>query len=117
MISKKLSILRESDVIDEQTEQFVISVNKYLLENKIVMDEAHLDMFLTHLAMAEARQKKNETVVKMDETILTEIKNDKKLQQSVDLWTKLAPFSSIEFSEEEIWFVHMHIINILNKEQ
>lgn len=117
MISVKLSILRESDVIDEQTEQFVIDVNKYLLENKIVTDEANLDMFLTHLAMAEARQKKNELVVKMDEIILTEIKNDKKLHQSVDLWTKLVPFSSIEFSEDELWFVHMHIINILNKEQ
>lgn len=34
MIKKKLDILKESNVITEETKQFVLSVSDYLLEKK-----------------------------------------------------------------------------------
>lgn len=66
--------------------------------------------------MAEARQKRNEPVKGMDELVLSQIKNNEKLEQAKKLWKELSKYSSTEFSEEELWFVYMHIINILNKE-
>lgn len=117
MIVKKLGILKESNLIDEETEQFVLAVNNYLLEQKVIEKEEHLDMFLTHLAMADARQKKNESVISMDELILTEIQQDEKLAESKALWEELARYSSTDFSSDELWFVYMHIINLLKKEQ
>lgn len=116
MIEKKLSILKESNVITEETKQFVLSVSKYLMDNQVIDNEEHLDMFLTHLAMADARQRKNEPVTGMDELILTQIQNDEKLDQSKKLWEELSQYSTTEFSTDELWFVYMHIINILNKE-
>ncbi|WP_086312710.1 hypothetical protein A5821_000293 [Enterococcus sp. 7F3_DIV0205] len=117
MIGKKLEILKESNVIDEETEQFVLAVNSYLLEQKVIEKEEHLDMFLTHIAMADARQKKNEAVINMDELILSEIQQDEKLTESKALWKELSQYSSTEFSSEELWFIYMHIINLLKKEQ
>jgi hypothetical protein len=117
MIGEKLKILRDSNVIDEETEQFVLSVNHYLLTRKVIDEEEHLDMFLTHLAMANMRQKKNETPLIMDEDILSEIKKDQKLAESKALWQELAQYSSTVFSTDELWFVYMHIINLLNKKK
>ncbi|WP_375180351.1 PRD domain-containing protein [Enterococcus rotai] len=117
MIGKKLGILKESKLIDEETEQFVLAVNSYLLEQKVIDNEEHLDMFLTHIAMADARQKKNEPVLSMDEMILSEIQQDEKLAESKALWQELAQYSSTEFSSEELWFIYMHIINLLKKTQ
>lgn len=117
MIGKKLGILKESKLIDEETEQFVLAVNSYLLEQKVIDNEEHLDMFLTHIAMADARQKKNEPVISMDEFILSEIQQDEKLAESKALWQELSRYSSTKFSSDELWFVYMHIINILKKEQ
>ncbi|KAF1299356.1 hypothetical protein BAU15_01540 [Enterococcus sp. JM4C] len=116
MIEKKLDILKESDVITEETKQFVLSVSKYLMEKQVIDNEAHLDMFLTHLAMADARQKRNEPVTGMDEMILSQIQNDEKLDQSKELWKELSQYSTTEFTVDELWFVYMHIINILSKE-
>lgn len=116
MIKKKLDILKEANIITEETKQFVLSVSNYLLEKEIVDSEEHLDMFLTHLAMADARQKRNEPVTGMDDPILSEIKKNERLEQSKELWNELSKYASTKFSEDELWFVYMHIINILNKE-
>ncbi|MGX7263004.1 PRD domain-containing protein [Enterococcus crotali] len=117
MIGKKLEILKDSKIIDEETEQFVLTVNNYLLEQKVINNEEHLDMFLTHIAMADARQKKNEPVIGMDELILSEIQNDEKLAESKALWQELSRYCATTFSQEELWFIYMHIINLLKKEQ
>ncbi|MGL9970407.1 PRD domain-containing protein [Enterococcus sp. DIV1420a] len=116
MIEKKLDILKESNVITEETKQFVLSVSKYLIGKQVIDNVEHLDMFLTHLAMADTRQKKNESITGMDEMILSQIQNDEKLEQSKELWKELSQYSSTEFNADELWFVYMHIINILNKE-
>lgn len=115
MIAKKLGILKEAKMIDEQTETFVLAVNTYLIEKKVIEEEEHLDMFLTHLAMANMRQKKNESVVKMDALILAEVENDPKLDASKKLWQELESYSSTKFSTDELGFIYMHIINLLNR--
>lgn len=117
MITKKLEILKKSGVIDKETQQFVLAVNVYLLENKVIAEEEQMDMFLTHLAMADARQKKNEAVIKMDKLILSEIENNVNLAASKKLWQELKQYSSTKFSSDELWFIYMHIINILNRDK
>jgi hypothetical protein len=53
----------------------------------------------------------------MDEDILSEIKKDQKLAESKVLWQELSQYSSTVFSTDELWFVYMHIINLLNKKK
>jgi hypothetical protein len=66
MIHEKLTILLTSDIIDQETHDYVLSVLNYLLQNDIIEEEKKADVFLTHLAMADMRRKKSESINDLD---------------------------------------------------
>ena len=56
MIREKLAILLSSEIIDQETQDYVLSVLEYLLKENIIEEEQQADVFLTHLAMADMRR-------------------------------------------------------------
>ncbi|MEG0732210.1 MAG: PRD domain-containing protein [Vagococcus sp.] len=116
MIKEKLEILVSSEVIDEDTRSYVLKVLEYLLENKIINDVSQADVFLTHLAMADMRRKKNEAVASLDEFILSEISADPKFMHSKELWQDLEKMAEKKFEEAELDYFYLHIINLLKED-
>lgn len=116
MIVKKLKILRESKVIDEQTEVFVLKVNEHFSIEKQKFEPANVEMFLTHLAMAAMRQNGAEPIDSMDEAIRLEIANNPKLDEAKKLWKELEGHAVNPFDSNEHWFIYMHLINLFNSE-
>lgn len=116
MIKEKLEILVSSEVIDEETRQYILQVLEYLLENNIINEVAQSDVFLTHLAMADTRRKKNEAVASLDDFILSEITTDPKFSDAKDLWVSIEEMATKNFEEAELDYFYLHIINLLKED-
>lgn len=116
MIKEKLEILVSSEVIDEETRSYVLKVLDYLLEKEIISEVGQADVFLTHLAMADMRRKKNEAVANLDEFILSEISADPKYIHSKELWQDLEVIADNKFEEAELDYFYLHIINLLKED-
>lgn len=116
MIKEKLEILVSSEVIDEETRQYILQVLECLLENNIINEVAQSDVFLTHLAMADTRRKKNEVVASLDDFILSEITADSKFSDAKDLWVSIEEMAPKNFEEAELDYFYLHIINLLRED-
>lgn len=113
MIETKMQILKDSNVIDQETFEFILQIRDYLMDKQALDSEEHLDMFLTHLAMATMRIKKKEIVSGINSVIKNEIESSPKLQDSKELWNELKKFSNVNYDDKELWFIYMHMINLL----
>ena len=110
MIREKLAILLSSEIIDQETQDYVLSVLEYLLKENIIEEEQQADVFLTHLAMADMRRKKNETINDLESFIRAEI-------EAKELWQDLQEMTSNKhFDETELDYFYLHIINMLREE-
>ncbi|MHC5229002.1 PRD domain-containing protein [Enterococcus sp. LJL99] len=116
MIEQKLTVLLDSGVIDEDTYEYIKNVLTYLLANKLIADSQQADVFLTHLAMADGRRKKGESVNELEPFILEEIKNDTNYLHSIELWQDLQKMANKSFDDSELDYFYLHIINMLREE-
>ncbi len=116
MIKEKLEILVTSEIIDEETQLYILKVLEYLLEKKIIQEVSEADVFLTHLAMADTRRKKQETVANLDDFILSEINADPKYLHSKELWQDLQNMAEKQFEDAELDYFYLHIINLLKED-
>ncbi len=116
MIKQKLEILVESQIIEKTTEDYVLKVLDYLLATKIISDATKADVFLTHLAMADARRKKNESIASLDDFIVAEITGDPNFLHSKELWQDLEEMAENKFEEAELDYFYLHIINMLKED-
>ena len=109
MIREKLAILLSSEIIDQETQVYVLSVLEYLLKKNVIEEEQQADVFLTHLAMADMRRKKSETI--------NDLESDEKFLHSKELWQDLQEMTSNKhFDETELDYFYLHIINMLREE-
>lgn len=116
MIKEKLDILVSSDIIDEDTKEYVLKVLDYLLTNQIIEVISQADVFLTHLAMADTRRKQNESVASLDEFILSELLAAPKYTHSKQLWKDLQNMTEKKFDDAELDYFYLHIINLLKED-
>jgi len=113
MIRQKLTVLLESGIINQETHDYCLRVLSFLLENKIIDEDAQADVFLTHLAMADARRQEGNAIVdKLDDFILNEIHADAKFEEAKILWKKL---EENEFEASELDYFYLHIINMIKE--
>lgn len=115
MINEKLTLLLQSDVIDQDTFNYVKAVLDYLLDKKIITKEEQSEVFLTHLAMADSRRKTGEPVAELDPAVLDEIRSDPKYFHSIELWKDLQKMSNKNFESTELDYFYLHIINMLKR--
>ena len=115
MIKQKLDVLKEAGIIDEEVQTYVLAVLEYLKEKKIITEDQEDDVFLTHLAMAAARQKNGESVSELEGFIKEQIVSDPQYLHSQSLWKELADLAPVTFDENELDYFYLHICNMLNE--
>ena len=117
MIREKLTILLSSNVIDQETHEYVLHVLDYLLKNEIIQNEQRADVFLTHLSIADMRRKTGETINDLESFIRVEIEADTKYLHSKELWQDLQKMAKEkQFTNAELDYFYLHIINMLREE-
>lgn len=116
MIKQKLEILVSAEVISEETQKYVLEVLAYLLDKKIIIDASEAEVFLIHLAMADARRLKSEAASSLDELIMSEITSSRKYEEAKSLWVDLEKINGNQFEKSELDYFYLHIINILKED-
>lgn len=117
MIREKLAVLLDSEIIDQDTNDYILHVLFYLVDTAIIDEEERADIFLTHLAMADMRRKNSEAVSDLESFIKSEIEADAKYLHSKELWQDLQQMTSEKnFANSELDYFYLHIINMLREE-
>lgn len=116
MIQEKLTILKENSVISDVVYDYAQEVLKYLEKKKIITDEDQADVFITHLAMATARQYTDENINAVDQLINNQIKADLKYEPAVNYWKEIAALAPVSFRENEADYFYLHLVTLLNNE-
>lgn len=114
MIQEKLTILRENNVINDLAYDYTQEVLKYLKDQNIIADEDEADTFITHLAMATARQFTEEKVDSVNQIISEQIKTDPKYEVTLKYWNEIAALAPVSFQENEAEYFHLHLVTLLN---
>ena len=112
----RLEILRNSEVIDEEIYNKVISLIEYLDKKwKITLTEENGAMFVTHLSMALKRIKQNENVNNIDKTVFEEVLVSDKLDKIEKIYEDIEKNIFIEkLPEEEKKYI---LVNLLLLEE
>ncbi|GEL67626.1 PRD domain-containing protein [Marinilactibacillus psychrotolerans] len=113
MIQEKLIILKENKVIDQETFEYAQEALMFLINRNIVENEEEADVFITHLAMATARQNTDEMIDGIDEIIKQEIENDEKYEEAIEIWKELKVIAPTTFSQDEDGYFHLHLVTLL----
>ncbi|EDP68072.1 hypothetical protein CAT7_00895 [Carnobacterium sp. AT7] len=114
MIQEKLTILRENNVINDSVYDYAQEVLKFMKAQNIINNEDEADTFITHLAMATARQYTEETINSVDQMINEQIKADQKYDEALKYWNEIAALAPIPFRENEAEYLHLHLVTLLN---
>lgn len=114
MIGERFKILLDNNVIDQQTYHDTLKVHQEIILNNGYSSVDSV-VFLTHLAMALQRVKKNETVAKVEDYIIDEIKNLTTYDKIVALTENTLKIVSIPLPQDEVHFLWMHLANIVEK--
>lgn len=114
MIQEKLTILRENNVINDSVYDYAQEVLKFMKAQNIISNEDEADTFITHLAMATARQYTEETINSVDQMINEQIKVDQKYDEALNYWNKITELAPVSFRENEAEYFHLHLVTLLN---
>lgn len=118
MIQEKLTILKENDVIDETTyEDMQVALN-LLKQEAVIIEEDEADTFITHLAMATSRQRKNEEQVdSVDPMIKQEIEAALEYKKAVAIWKQLSEKINVDFPKNEDDYFYLHLVTLLQNKK
>ncbi|MBS4750044.1 PRD domain-containing protein [Granulicatella sp. zg-ZJ] len=112
MIIEKLNILEQGTIIDSETKEWVIRIREALKMYDECLGDTEMEVFLIHLAMADARRKQNDTSVQaMDDAFFKEVQEHEKYALSQQIYTEL--LSDKHFSEPEMTYIYLHLVNML----
>ena len=114
MIQEKLTILKENNVINILVYEYAQDVLKYMKTQNIIINEDEADTFITHLAMATARQYTEEKIDSVDQMISDQIKNDQKYNEALEYWKGIAVLAPVSFRDNEVEYFHLHLVTLLN---
>lgn len=111
MLSERIEILREADVISEKTSLYVLSVIEQL-EHEFSEKEQILEMFTTHLAMCIQRVLDHEEVEELDDFLWKQVEESSSYGEANKLLQKLLIDAPCEIPEGEKKFLLMHLCNL-----
>jgi len=112
MIRKKLEILKDQNVINQEILNFNLDILELLKERNIIEDDEEADTFITHLAMAMARDE-DESINALEDETLEEIRADEDFEKAQSLWKEIDERAPINFHENETGYFHLHLVNLL----
>lgn len=112
-MKEKIKILLENKVISKEIASYVNGAIDYLIAIGFIYED--IDTFVTHLAMASERVKKNEEIMIFSDDIWNQIKNSKNYEKSLNIYNDLLKISPVEYPLDEERFIIMHLCNLLNR--
>lgn len=115
MIQEKLTILLESNTINQKAFDYAQTVLDYLREKEIIKEDEEADVLITHLAMAASRQGTEEIIVSVDENVKQEIEADENYEKAAIIWNELKKVAPITFSSNEDGYIHLHLVTLLQE--
>lgn len=110
MLKQRIAILKDAQIISIPCAEYVNGVIDLL--EPLRMDQAKLEMFTTHLAMATERMMKNEPVESLDEAIWSEVVSCAFYQKAEEFYDSMIQGCPIVYPEEEKRFLMMHLCNL-----
>lgn len=110
MLKQRIAILKEAQVISIPCADYVNGVIDLL--EPLHLDQAKLEMFTTHLAMATERMMKNDSVECLDEAIWQEVSGCATYQKAEDFYLDMVQGCPIDYPKEEKQFLMMHLCNL-----
>ena len=108
----RLEILKNSQVISENTYEKAKKIEKFLIK-KLNQSEG-LEMMITHYSMALERMMRNEKINPLCEEGIKEIENHKNYQNSIKLLEELNEITETKLSVEEEKYILLHLLNLMN---
>lgn len=110
MIEEKLKILKENNIIDEQTHELVLKAGQFLIDKEIIQDIKEADVFLTHLAMAFSRE---EEINEVEPVIKEQLTTHPKHNEANNIWNDLEQALEINLPVNETDYMHMHLLTLI----
>lgn len=114
-MEEKLYVLKNAGIINQEIYDYVLLAKQYLQTNQIVQEAQAAEVFLTHLAMAAARQVNGEAVQALDAFMQEEIIANKNYAQAQTIWQAIAALAPVAFAETELDYFYLHLCNLLNE--
>lgn len=113
-LNGRLELLCNSGQISEKTKETIINIIR-LFDTKldIKLTEEYGAVFITHLAVAIERMKKNRKINPMDDSLFYEVRENPNYYRSVEILNDIEKETGIEFFENEKAFIILHICSIL----
>ncbi len=109
---KRLEILKDAQVIQEETMNNALKIIEFL-KSEYGVQEEDMEVMITHYAMATERIIKGEIVDEMDEVLFHEIEKNSSYEIAKEIMEKVASSSSCEFPKSEKQFMLLHICNVM----
>ena len=114
MLKERIEILRSAAIINDDVAQYVNKVIDILQEYDF--DEAKMEMFTTHLAMAVQRIMVSGAVDQLDDSIWKEVQAFNTFDEAKQVYSNITRDVPVKISESEEKFLLMHLCNLLQKE-
>ena len=114
MLKERIEILRSAAIINDEVAQYVNKVIDILQEYDF--DEAKMEMFTTHLAMAVQRIMVSGAVDQLDDSIWKEVQAFNTFDVAKQVYSNITRDVPVKIPESEEKFLLMHLCNLLQKE-
>jgi PRD domain len=117
MIQIKLNLLLDKFVINEDVYHYCQELLKRLITEQYIEHENEASVFIIHLAMALMRNLKPnpEVIESLDADLNTQLSNDSKYTEALELWQNIEPKEFCLLHENEHAYLYMHLVTLLNK--
>ena len=115
MLKERIDILQQGQVISAEVAEYSKKVIDLLEDGNY--DEAKMEMFTTHLAMATERVKKNEPVETLDDSIWEQISADRCYSKAADVFAKIVSLCPVVYPDGERKFLMMHLCSLLQDKE
>ena len=115
MLKERIDILQQGQVISPEVAEYSKKVIDLLEDGNY--DEAKMEMFTTHLAMATERVKKNEPVETLDDSIWQQISSDRCYDKATNMFDKIVSICPVVYPEGERKFLMMHLCSLLQDKE
>lgn len=110
-MEQRIKILKDANLISNEICDKIVNIYIKYFSNFERTDI--LDSFITHLSIALERMNKKESIEKLDEFIINDLKSKSNYNEVVKFWEDIEKKERLNLSFEEKEYIYLHLINIL----
>lgn len=115
-MEERLKILYDGNVIDSEIYKVCVDIHDNIFVIRGLDKKNAYTTLMTHLAMAAQRIKNKEKIQPMEKMIVNELKQQREFKKAEEILNTLSSYFSFELPEEELDYVLLHLLNMLQEE-